>query len=47
MPESVDRIDGRTTVSDISYRNDNYISILFFSIILYHLLDCKIVSDRF
>ena len=49
MPESVDRIDGRTAVSDIiSYQKGNYLSlILFFFIILYHLLDCKILSDQF
>ena len=49
MLETVDRIDDRTAVLDIfSYRNNNYIYIsLIFFIILYHLLDCKIVSDRF
>ena len=49
MPESVDRIDGRTAVLDIiSYQKGNYISlILFFFIILSHLHDCKIISDRF
>ena len=49
MPETADRIDGWTAVSDIiSHRNGNYRSfILFFFIILYHLLDCKMVYDRF
>ena len=37
---------GRTAVS--SLRNGEYRSfILFFFTILYHLLDCKMVSDRF
>ena len=31
MPEIVDRIDGRTAVSDIiSHQNGNYISLIFF-----------------
>ena len=48
MPESVDRIDSRTAVSDIiSHQNGNYIFLILFFIILYHLLDFKIISDRF
>ena len=45
MPESVDRIDGQTAVSDInSYQNGNYIPLILF---FYHLLDFEIISDRF
>ena len=49
MPKSVDHIDSRTVVSGIiSHQNGNYISlILLFFIILYHLLDFKIISDDF
>ena len=49
MPETADYFDGQTAVSDsISRRNGDYRSlILFFFIVRYHLLDCKIVSDRF
>ena len=46
MPETVDHITGRTAVSDIIL-HQNQIFYLVFFIILYHLLDCKIVSDRF
>ena len=48
MPETADRVDGRTAVSNIIlHRNGNYRSFTLFFIVLYHLLDSKIVSDRF
>ena len=48
MPESVGRIDSRTAVLDIIlYQNGNYISLILFFIVLYHLFDFKIISDRF
>ena len=46
MPEIVDGIDGQTAVLDIySYENGKYLSCFF--IILYHLLDCKIILNNF
>ena len=49
MSETAVRPYGQTAVSDISsHRNGEYrFFILFFFTILHHLLDCKMVSDRF
>ena len=48
MPKSVDRIYDQTGESDIiSHQKVNYISLSCFFYKSYHLLDCKIISDRF
>ena len=51
MPETADRIDGRTAVLDIiSHRNGSYRSFIFFFffffIVLYHLLDLSPVRKQ-